>query len=191
MSEFELRRKLRVLAGEREPAQDLWPGIVARLAPAAQRRERAKWPWAAAAALVLALGAGMFGAARLSTPDAEPVRVAAAQRQQAAWPLREALAMDAMYAGALEAAAGGRREAASLRHRASPDLRAAQREIDAAQDSLERALAQDPESVYLLDLLRQTHERRLELFMRGSIRAKHGLPSVADSRMETRTTLLG
>lgn len=165
MSEFELRRRLRNLGGEREPARDLWPAIASRLAPAAAPRAAARWPWAAAAALVAAIGAGMFGAAQLGDPAQVPAaRVVVSAARPTAWPLREAQVMDAMYAGALEAAAGGRREAASLRDRASPDVRAAQREIDAAQLALERALAQDPQSGYLLDLLRQTHEKRLRLF---------------------------
>ncbi len=152
-SEFELLRDLRALRRPADPADDLWPAIAARLAPAPARR-RGMWPEALAASMVLGfgllLGAGLGGPARapgVAAPDGLP------------WSLREARTLDAAFDAALH----------ETRRDLPPpgsDLARADRELDAAQRSIERALAQQPDAVHLLDLLRRTHEQRLRLAQR-------------------------
>jgi hypothetical protein len=160
MNDFELLRDLRALRRPAEPAADLWPAIAARIAPAAgtgPALRRPMWPEALAASLVLGLGAWLAIGPR-EAPTA-PASVSAALDGRLPWSLREALTLDAAYAGAL----------AEVR-RAAPApggaVRRADRELEAAQRALEDALAQQPDAVHLLDLLRRTHEQRLRLAQR-------------------------
>jgi hypothetical protein len=76
-----------------------------------------------------------------------------------AWSLREARALDASYGGAVL-------EARAAVAPPSGPLAAADRELVAAQQALEDALARQPDSRHLLDLLRRTHEQRLRLAQR-------------------------
>lgn len=165
MSEFELRRRLKELPRERDPRADLWPGIAARLgaqpvAAVATRPRFARLAGLAAALAVAVTGAWLGFAMR------GPADVVARQpaRYASSWPLAQADAMAESYRGAFAASLGGAQRAALARYVASPDVLAAELELDAAQRQLERALRQDPESVYLLDLLRQTHSQRARLY---------------------------
>ena len=135
MSDFELRRALKDLPRERDPRADLWPGIAARL-----------------------------GAQE--APAAAPVRRQSprAARDGSGWSLAQADAMAESYRGAMAASLGGEHRAEMARFLATPDVVAAERELDAAQRQLQQALRADPNSVYLLDLLRQTHEQRARLY---------------------------
>jgi hypothetical protein len=161
MNEFELLRDLRALRQPAMPATDAWPAIAARIAaPVAvtPAPRRAMWPEALAASMVLGLGVllAISTGDRLQGPTGDsPAAVSA----ELPWSLREALALDAAYAGALEEA---RRSAPP----AARELVHAEREIDAAQRALEDALAEQPDAVHLLDLLRRTHEQRLRLAQR-------------------------
>jgi hypothetical protein len=164
MSEFELRRKLRELPREREPRVDLWPGIAARLgaqveARAPTRRNLSRFAGLAAALVVAVTGAWLGLALRGEETGAQrPARDASA------WPLAQADAMAESYRGAFAASLGGEQRAAFARYVASPDVLAAERELDAAQREIVTALRDDPDSVYLLDLLRQTHSQRARLY---------------------------
>lgn len=171
MSEFELRRRLKALNQERQPSTDLWAGIQGQLSgvepwrPARESR-RMLWPWAAAASVALAVLSGMWLGQRVLIPAGDGTTViadgrggsASAESERIVSPLleREADALRVSYEAAIAATrdGGGR---ASLR----PDYVAASRELDAAAAALRTAIAQDPQAVYLLDLLRRTEERRL------------------------------
>lgn len=159
MTDFELLRDLRTLRQPQAPQADLWPAIAARIVPAggtAASRRRLMWPEALAASLVLGIGALLvMGGA----PPAPVVPAVSMSEVGLPWSLREALALDASYAGALEEA---RRVAAPP----SGELLRAERELATAQQALEAALAQQPDAVHLLDLLRRTHEQRLRLAQR-------------------------
>jgi len=163
MSEFELRRRLKELPREREPRVDLWPGIAARLGaqPVAAPAARPRQPRfvALAAALAVAVIGGWLGLA-MRGPDAS----APAGRDASGWPMAQADAMAESYRGAFAASLGGDQRVALARYVASPDVVAAERELDVAQRQLELALRADPESMYLLDLLRQTHAQRARLY---------------------------
>lgn len=164
MNDFELLRDLRAMRRPAEPAADLWPAIAARIAPAAgagPAPRRPMWPEALAASLVLGLGALLaFGTRESSTvPAPASVSVPAPADGRLPWSVREAMTLDAAFAGALAEA-----------RRAAPApggaVLRADRELEAAQRALEDALAQQPEAVHLLDLLRRTHEQRLRLAQR-------------------------
>jgi hypothetical protein len=160
MNDFELLRDLRAMRRPAEPAADLWPPIAARIAPAAgagPAPRRPMWPEALAATLVLGLGALLaFGTREAPTM---PAPAAAVADGRLPWSVREALTLDAAYAGALDEA---RRAAPAPRG----EVLRADRELEAAQRALEDALAQQPEAVHLLGLLRRTHEQRLRLAQR-------------------------
>jgi hypothetical protein len=161
MSEFELRRRLQSLQQGREPGIDLWPEIAQRIAraPAVSSlpsRRRAFIPEALAAMLVLGVGALLLLAGRDIAPRLGIDSVASHASPRADdWTRREVSALDASYRAALSEVGQG----TTL----PPELRAAATELDAAQTQLEDALREDPDSPYLLKLLRQTHERRLHL----------------------------
>jgi hypothetical protein len=165
MSEFELRRRLKDLPREREPRVDLWPGIAARLGaqPVAAPAVRPRFARMAglAAALAVAVTGTWLGLA-MRGDDAAVVQQPA--RDASSWPLAQADAMAESYRGAFAASLGGDQRAALARYVASPDVLAAELELDAAQRQIEAALRADPESVYLLDLLRQTHSQRARLY---------------------------
>jgi hypothetical protein len=163
MSDFELRRALKDLPRERDPRADLWPGIAARLgaqaAPVATPARRPAPRWIAIAATVtVALGATWLGLRTQGPSDTRQVR------DGSGWSLAQADAMAESYRGAMAASLGGEHRAELARYLASPDVLAAERELDAAQRELQQALRADPNSVYLLDLLRQTHEQRARLY---------------------------
>jgi hypothetical protein len=157
MSEFELRRRLRTLARERAPGRDLWSGIEARLQGPARRTaigHGARYAWSAlAAGMVLAIGTVLVlrdipGGSR-------------APHAGAPWVVREAQAMDAAFRGAQEGSGPPLADAHS-----PPEWAAAGTELDAAQRELELALGQNPDSVFLLNRLKHTHEQRLRLLRR-------------------------
>lgn len=157
MTDFELLRDLRALRRPVEPAIDLWPAIAARVgAGAARGPRRAMWPEALAAGVALGVGLllAVGGNGRIATAPAPAVADAGLP-----WSVREALSLGAAYDGAL-------REARGAAPAPRGDLARAERELDAAQRALEDALAQQPDAVHLLDLLRRTHEQRLRLAQR-------------------------
>jgi hypothetical protein len=157
MGDFELRQRLRDLRMAREPGRDLWPGIAAGLATAPQRSARSWWPLAMAAALAGAIGLGLV----LDGPRPER-GIAAAGPSATPWTLGEARVLNADYEGALTQALG-RNPRERPRELLSPDLAAADAVLESAQGEIEQALEMDPDSVYLLDLLRRTHARRLDV----------------------------
>jgi len=165
MTDFERLRDLRALRQPVEPATDLWPGIAARIAPAGAAtatRSRWMWPEALAASVVLGIGVLLAVGRAPQAPVASeaPVALQASMAQPGIpWSVREALALDASFAGALE-------EARRVAPPPSGDVLRADRELDTAQRALEDALAQQPDAVHLLDLLRRTHEQRLRLAQR-------------------------
>lgn len=154
-----LDRAVAELPREREPAQDLWPGIEARIG--ARRRIP---PALAAAAAVAALALGVW----LALPErpapglAVPVVKAPDTRPTA---LESAAAVDRAYRDALLAAAGDV-GMDSLPAHARQGVRTELARIDEAQRSIHRALQSDPDSAHLVALLVRTHEKRLDLVQR-------------------------
>jgi hypothetical protein len=162
MDDFELRRRLRGLAGEREPSRELWPGIAAAIAasPARSRQARSRRPrpprwlgWAAAAAvtcLAVLLWPQQAADPLLSAehrPDSEQARHQAHMQQELAamhWEYRLALAQLAETP-------------------MPPALRPAARELKESERALRDALREQPQATYLLAQLRRTYEQQLRL----------------------------
>lgn len=156
MTDFELRRALRDLDAPRQPRNDLWTGIAARIAAEAaqaetvqpaMRRHRAWMPLAAAASFLFVVTAGalMFAAHR---PATTPEGVA--QTSPSSSPaLPRVSPRDAR--DFIGAPAG------------DPRLVGAAVVLDAAHAELQQALEQRPDAVFLVSLLNRTNARRMKL----------------------------
>jgi hypothetical protein len=148
-SDERLRWQLRALRTDLPPANDLWPGIAARLeAPRTRIPHRRAVSWlAAAAAVVMAFGIGRQLRPAAQAPAAGPSLV-----QQ------EADAMTRDYAVALR-----RMQASAPAAGNDPALH----ELDRSAGLIRDALQRDPDAGFLLQRLRHTYEKRLALTQRA------------------------
>ncbi len=165
--------RLRALRRDALPAHDLWPGIAARIAqPAADAPHGAALsgsvarshlatprfaPWALAASLVLAVGVAW---------QQRPAGMPDASNDPAAQLLpRAADAMTREYDAALHELQASKQPGSVLAVPADPALR----ELDRGAAQIRTALARDPQSRFLLDRLRTTYEKRLQLTQRAAL----------------------
>ena len=155
----ELRWALRGLRRDDPPANDLWPGIAARLQAAAtptatavaRNRRRNRFVPAVALAASVALAVGLSWQQRAAV---EPAAQPGAQLISA-----EADAMTLEYQAALRELQGAAPPRAAA---ATPALQ----ELDRSAAQIRTALTRDPEARFLLDRLQHTYARRLELTQR-------------------------
>ncbi|MFY2762934.1 hypothetical protein [Arenimonas sp. MALMAid1274] len=149
MSDNELRWQLRQLPREIDPPRDLWPGIESRLTRGVPARPSRPWRgWAVAASLCLAAGLAW----QLRGPDAPRADPQASVVQ------REAEAMTREYEAAL-----GQFDGLPLPAPIEPALAT----LDRSAVEIRAALATDPQATFLLDQLRRTYARRLDLTQRA------------------------
>ncbi len=151
-----LHGQLRALQQDRPPRTDLWPAIAARLAdtpqsPAAPLRAvaaRRFAPWAVAASLLLALGViwQMLPSGHPASGHDNPLI-----RQQA-------VAMSLQYENAI---------ARLQQARTHPEMHAAFGELDRSAAQILTAIDRNPDAVFLLEQLRRTYARRLQLTQRA------------------------
>ncbi len=153
----QLRWQLRGLRRDLEPQADLWPGIAARIAATPQQaaaaagtpRVRRFAPWAMAASVLLAVGVvwQMMPAAQQQAPVGNPMI-----RQQAV-----SMALD--YERAF----------ARLQQQANshPAMHGAFGELDRSAAQILSAIEDDPNATFLLEQLRRTYARRLQLTQRA------------------------
>jgi hypothetical protein len=153
MKETDLRWQLRQLPRELEPAADLWPGIVAGITRPPLRRPR-RWPaaLAVAASVLLAAGLVLRASAPAPGPEAPPLEAKIVST--------EARAISDEYQAALE-----QFEGAPVATPLAPSIS----ELDRSVTQIQSALVADPDSVFLLEQLRRTYSRRLELTRRAAI----------------------
>lgn len=158
MSETEVLWQLRQLPRELEPGRDLWPAIAAGLAGQhAPRRPRWLVPLALAASLLITAGlvgrAQLQGPAPLDTPRAEADAISSVVVRS------EARAVTDEYQAALRQFQG-----APMPADVQPTLKA----LDRSVVQIQRAIAADPDSLFLLGQLRRTYSTRLALTQRAS-----------------------
>ncbi|MBB5208838.1 hypothetical protein [Chiayiivirga flava] len=147
--DLSLRRALRALPPERDPAHDLWPGIAGRLPPrAARTRRRWRMPLAFAAAAALALVAVL--ALRVAPLPSPAPRNDLVQREADAIS-REYTAAFAQF-GPLP-----------------PPLQPAADELDRSAWAIQQALREQPDATFLLTRLRSTYDQRLRLSQRHAL----------------------
>ena len=149
-----LRWQLQGLRRDVSPQADLWPGIAARIAstspqqaPPVNRRRFS--PWAMAASVLLAVGFIWQ-----LTPD--PTQTVAVPAD----PLirKQAVSMAFEYEKAL----------ARMGHTDSaPEMHAALDDLDRSAQMILTAIDDNPEARFLLDQLRRTYARRLQLTQRA------------------------
>lgn len=153
----DLRWKLQGLRREIQPQSDLWPGIAARIASAPQQpvikrpsRSRARrfGPWAMAASVLLVVGMvwQMAPASHQSVAQGNPL-----VRQQAV-----AMAFD--YESAIARMQGTQMH---------PEMHGALGELDRSAAQILTAIDRDPNAAFLLEQLRRTYARRLQLTQRA------------------------
>ena len=143
-----LRRALRGLATERDPAHDLWTGIAARL-PAQPARSHHRMP------LLFAMAASLVLVAVLALQYA-PTEPPPSPRNDLVQ--READAISREY-----------RSAFAQLGPLPPPLQPAVDELDRSAVAIEQALREQPDATYLLTRLRSTYERRLRLAQRHAL----------------------
>ena len=161
-SDASLRMALRGLPREIEPANDLWPGIAARIqaAPAqtsVRKPARRPWAWPVAMAASLLVATGLAWQVRPSHPQA----VAAATPAEAAGGSlvqREADSLTLQYQAAMREL-DGRPMPATWQ----PGLQA----LDQSALEIREALLEHPESRLLLERLRTTYTRRIAISRRA------------------------
>lgn len=149
-----LRWQLQALRRDIEPQGDLWPGIAARIAAIPQQvpverpaRLRRFAPLAMAASLVLAVGVVW----QLNSADPGAGQGNPLIRQQA-------VSMTLDYENAL-----ARLQQAGT----APEMAAAFGDLDRSAAAILGAIDRDPEARFLLEQLRRTYARRLELTRRA------------------------
>lgn len=164
--------RLRGLRRDLAPQRDLWPGIAAQLAqrtqsavatpasshathaaaasPRRARRHSRSAPWALAASLVLAVGVAWQQRPQLDAPAPSTQLLP-----------RAAQAMTAEYDAALRELEAS----APAATQADPTLR----ELDRGAAQIRTALSRSPESRFLIERLRSTYEKRLQLTERAAL----------------------
>ena len=157
MRETEILWQLRQLPREVEPGRDLWPTIAAGIAR--QRApERPRWlaPLALAASLLLTVGlvgrAQFQNNAQVDMPRAEADAIASVVVRS------EARAVTEEYQAALRQLQGAPVPA---------DVQPALQALDRSVAQIHRAIAADPDAVFLLEQLRRTYSTRLALPQRA------------------------
>lgn len=158
--ELELRRRLRALSREREPANDLWPTIAERIGRTPARRSRWLLTTVSLMAASLVLALGLIHNFAAVAPAGNGIGPAEAERWQSQLVRREADAISVEY----------QRASAPLLSEPLPDaIRGAVVELDDSSARIREALRSQPDATYLLERLRRTQERRLHLLQRVAL----------------------
>jgi hypothetical protein len=154
MKETDLRWQLRQLPRELDLPNDLWPAIEAGIRREPARPRSTRWPAALAAAATFVLAAGLYWRADQAAMPVEATPI------EARIVNNEARAITDEYQAAIKQFDG-----APLAPQVEPSIAA----LDRSVAQIQSAIVADPDSVFLLDQLRRTYERRLELTQRAVI----------------------
>jgi hypothetical protein len=146
MSEFEWRNGMRKVGGSVEPARDLWPDIAARISSIPQQKRNPRLPaFAIAATVLVACGAALFAWQMQTQPLAPPPKVAV--NAPAPKPVINVIDND--------------------EHAPRKVLANANDELSDASTSLQQALEQRPDAVFLVNLLNKTNSQRLRVMKKS------------------------
>ncbi len=141
MSEFEWRNGMRRIGGPVEPARDLWPDIAAQLQPAAARRSRMP-AFAVAATLLIACAAALIVWQNGNKPAPSLPAVASVRHV-----INNVVQAD------------------DAPHKV---LAAATDDVEDASSSIQQALEQRPDAVFLVGLLNRTNSQRMRLLKQST-----------------------
>jgi hypothetical protein len=145
MSEFEWRNGMRKLGGSLEPERDLWPDIEAKIATLPQQRRSRLPAFAVAATVLVACGAALFAWQTQTLPVAPTLKVATTA--PAAKPVINVVENDD--------------------HAPRKVLANANDELTDASTSIQQALEQRPDAVFLVNLLNKTNSQRLRVMKKS------------------------
>jgi hypothetical protein len=144
MSEFEWRNGMRKIGGPVEPARDLWPDIAANISTMPQQRRSRMPAFAIAAAALIACGAALF-AWQLQDKPVPPQ------------PTLAAVTPPKRVINVVE----------KDDHAPRKVLANANDELTDASTSIQQALEQRPDAVFLVNLLNKTNSQRLRVMKKS------------------------
>ncbi len=151
ISDAELRMLLRGLPKERQVERDLWSSIEASIQQAPRQKKFQPWSsfaMAASMALVAVILLSLFSAKPSNNSNTFEAQVVSTQVK----------AMDAEYQAALK-------EFSTVE--LAPDVKTQLALLDNSANKLRQALNQNPQSTYLIPMLRRTYLQRLQLTQRA------------------------
>jgi hypothetical protein len=146
MSEFEWRNGMRKIGGPVEPGRDLWPDIASKLSAVPQERHSRLPRFAIAAGVLVACGAVLF-AWQLQNKPVPPQQTVAANT----------LAPKRVINNVVE----------NDDHAPRKVLANASDELNDASASIQQALEQRPDAVFLVNLLNKTNSQRLRVMKKS------------------------
>ena len=142
MSEFEWRNGMRKIGGPVEPERDLWPDIASRISAIPQERYSRFPRFAIAAGVLVASGAVLFAWQLQDKPAPQPPAVAVNT------PAPKRVINNVVENG---------------EHAPRKVLANASDELNDASTSIQQALEQRPDAVFLVNLLNKTNSQRLRV----------------------------
>ncbi len=147
MSEFEWRNGMRKVGGPVEPERDLWPDIASRISAVAQDKRSSRLPtFAIAAGVLVACGAVLF-AWQLQDKPVQQQPTLAANTPVPKRVINNVVEND--------------------EHAPRKVLANASDELNDASASIQQALEQRPDAVFLVNLLNKTNSQRLRVMKKS------------------------
>jgi hypothetical protein len=147
MSEFEWRNGMRKAGGPVEPERDLWPDIAAKMSAAPQEKRHSRLPtFAIAAGVLVACGAVLFAWQLQMKPIPQQPQVAINT------PVPKRVINNVVETD---------------EHAPRKVLANASDELNDASTSIQQALEQRPDAVFLVNLLNKTNSQRLRVMKKS------------------------
>jgi hypothetical protein len=151
MSEFEWRNGMRKVGGPVEPDRDLWPDIASRISAVAQEKRSSRVPaFAIAAGVLVASGAVLFAWQLQNQPV--PQQTTQPTTLAASTPVPKRVINNVVE---------------NDEHAPRKVLANASDELNDASASIQQALEQRPDAVFLVNLLNKTNSQRLRVMKKS------------------------
>jgi len=148
MSEFEWRNGMRKVGGPVEPGRDLWPDIAAKISAVPQEKRRLRLPtFAIAAGVLVACGAVLFAWQLQNKPVPQQPTTLAVNTPVSKRVINNVVEND--------------------EHAPRKVLANASDELNDASTSIQQALEQRPDAVFLVNLLNKTNSQRLRVMKKS------------------------
>jgi len=151
MSEFEWRNGMRKVGGPVEPDRDLWPDIASKISAVAQEKRPSRFPaFAIAAGVLVASGAVLFAWQLQNQPI--PQQTTQETTLAANTPVPKRVINNVVE---------------NDEHAPRKVLANASDELNDASASIQQALEQRPDAVFLVNLLNKTNSQRLRVMKKS------------------------
>ena len=155
MSEFEWRNGMRKVGGPVEPGRDLWPDIAAKISAVPQEKRNSRLPtFAIAAGVLIACGAVVFAwqLQNKPVPQQRTVAINTAGNTAVNPPVAKRVVNNVVE---------------NDEHAPRKVLANASDELNDASASIQQALEQRPDAVFLVNLLNKTNSQRLRVMKKS------------------------